>query len=220
MAWIRSTKRVAGVTPPSKVTAIFLSDFTSLSTKDSDTLYNILVDNTSRLSAVYVGDTLMSAYDPSDYDYLAISIFSSGYSLSDRDTGIKLFSTANINRDWEMEFSCRINTSASGDKSVVGIGSGNNFRMYVEYTSNGLQIGIPSASITFSGISYQDGDIFKFVRESTDLKLYKNDTLVDTKTFNPASTNENDTLQLGQYGSNAQDFMKGYIEFFAFKFND
>lgn len=219
MAWIRCVNGSA-ISSPSKVKTMFLTDFKALSTKDSDTLYNVLNDNTNRICGVFVGDTVMSVYDPTEYDYTVLNIYGTGSAMTDNNTGIQLFSSANIDRDWEMEFSCSP-TSVSGDKSVVGIGSGDTHRMYVEYGSGGnLQVGMPTMSISIS-VSFQEGDIFKVVRDGSDLSVYKNGTLQSTRTYNPTQSQVNNYyLLLGQYGNLNQDYMRGFINFFTFKFND
>lgn len=191
------------------------SQYDALSTHSDDTWYNVTDTLGVHTTAIYVGDTLIYSREL-DYDYYIEDVQMSGLG-SAIDTGITLFSTANINRNFQIDFKINLNGNPSeqaffGDlndqangTSLLVYNSGNSGRIYSKPLINDSSVN--------SNLDNKDVNVIK---NDGNLIIVVDGSVVYATAFAPTNSNNNSVL-IGRWETRLP-IINGYIDYFGIKF--
>ena len=149
---------------------------------------------------------------PTSYDYYIenVNLANNNYI----DTQIPIFSSDNINRDWQIDF--KMHTSASGEKPYIGTSqrSGKTIELYLDNSGTHLYMeegGFPDSPLASS---IEDKDV-TITMISNVITIKADDDIVIQKTTNQ-NTGSN-TLLIGKYVGGNEYHYNGYCDYFGFK---
>ena len=190
------------------------AQYDSLSTYSDDTLYNILDSLGVHTVAVYIGNTLIYSREL-DYDYY-IEDVQMVDSSSAIDTGIKLFSLENINRDWECDFKINYDSTVNNDQSLFSTNDETATAIII-YAREGKPRIFCKPLISDRALStLMDNKEVNIIKKNNALTILVDGNVILTMSFTPTSTNNN-SIWIGRW-MNGTPIINGYIEYFGFKF--
>ena len=219
-----------GISAVSKIWFGQQYQYDALASKDADMLYVIKefdpnygsASSAGIISKMYIGNIQFFPATNQNYDYYFEDYITpadahqtlnhgSYYQLC---IGVATESSANINRDYRIDFNANPNTSQSGDNVVFGIGAGKaGIREFYFDTNAYLYMFNSASSDSCIYSSNASGKDVSIVRESGQLKIYVDNTLVHTCSANTSTHDAN--LFIGYYrDTNA---FRGTLNYFGFK---
>lgn len=152
---------------------------------------------------------------PSSYDYYIenVNLANNNYI----DTQISIFSSENVNRDWQIDF--KMHTSASsGERPYIGTSqrSGKTLELYLDNSgtylwmeSSGFPDYLPLAS------SIEDKDVT--ITMINNVITIKADGDIVIQHIVTGQTTGSNTLLIGKYVGGNSYYYKGYCDYFGFK---
>lgn len=219
-----------------KIVNLTYTDWNALVTKDKYTLYNVFTDRESTIIwKTFLGDKRILCYkdenDLSDYEFWYENLwfgYTNGASSYARyqsiiNTGIKIRSAANINRDWQLEFNCEpthTNKSGGSESPIIGSygsSSPNYYELYTKHSDtndNLYPYGCIGNDSSLGSITNKD----VIIRKVNNVITYIVDGVeVRTYNWNSSSTTESDDYQMviGYYRQS--HFFEGNMKYIGFK---
>lgn len=149
---------------------------------------------------------------PITYDYYIenVNLANNNYI----DTQISIFSSENVNRDWQIDF--KMSTSASGEKPYIGTSerTGNTIELYLDNSGTHLYMEEGSFPDSKLASSIEDKDV-TITMIGNAITIKADDDIVIQKTTS-RNTGRN-TLLIGKYVGGSTYYYNGYCDYFGFK---
>lgn len=212
----------------SKVIKLSETEYSNLSTKDNNKIYEVYNDNFNNsqppfITKIYQGDNRIISNLPSgttlndwEFWYEDLYYYSSNitYNKIENDN-LKIFSTDNANRDFELIFS---GVPISGYyNGIIYSKTGTSFECRInhrDYPNNVIVAGLFNDN-GFRTISYTYGDEFKLQRISGTYSAYDNGALITT--YSQQSGNNENGCYIGCGNNNS---FQGNINYMGFRWLD
>lgn len=226
MAYIRCGSGSSGGI--SEIVKLTQSEYNNLATKDSNKLYLIYNPNQSIVYRAYQGATPISKYKTAQeietYDYYFEDLCFNYDDIQSNpkvwlNSGIKLFTAENKNRNWELDFACDIDYTKTGELCLFGTSntSYNIYEIWAEDNEPNI-IGIYgylSSTGSSDRYNYTAGQEMKIKRENGNIKVYVDGVLQNeySKSFSEAYGD----IIIGAYDGGNRYVFYGLIRYVGFK---
>lgn len=199
------------------------TEWNNLSVKDNNKIYYITNENDDMIIYTYQGNRRILNYknDISDYEFWYEDLkyprnmggADYAYNYYWLDNGIKLNSTENLGRSWQLEFNASPQSGTSNDKVVIGTDTSSDQNIEIYYGGNNYATLYLYGKISVTIQNARDKDIIvKF--ENNVVTVTVDGVLTNTVNYTPVEDNNN-YFVVGNYRNNYS--FNGYINYVGFK---